>query len=1094
MRGVFLHTEEGLALYGSRRFIDGIRILIWVILLGFLSHAWAQEENIKFRYLTIEDGLSQSSVQCILQDHRGFIWLGTQDGLNRYDGHHFIVFHHDPRDLTTLSNSYITAIHEDRSGTLWVGTGGGLNRFDRGKEQFIRYLNDPDDPNSISSNQIHVIVEDNMGNLWIGTEGGGLTRYDYASNGFTHYRNDPADTHSLSDDYVISILEDSHGIFWVGTRFGGLNRFDRSTGRFNRYRNESRAPGGLSDNFIHCIYEDRRGVLWIGTDSSGLNRYVRSRDQFVRYYHEPNDSNSLLDNTVLTICEDKNGIIWIGTEDGLSRFDPDRQSFTNYRNDPNNHFSLNNNSVLSIYEDRSGVLWIGTRGGGINSIVSTTEGFVLYQYNPNNPDGINHNIILSFLEDRSGDLWVGTAGGLNRFLRDENRFIHYQHDPRNRQSLSNSTVWALCEDKEGQIWIGTNEGLNRFIRQENQFISYYNDENDPFSLSANFVRFIYEDRSGALWIGTEGGGLNRFDRNTDSFINYRCVPEDPNSLSSNTVLTIYEDHGGVLWIGTRHGGLNRFHRKTEKFTRYQPVVQEPQSLSDNTILSLYESKNEAGKVLWVGTPCGGLNKFDRTNDTFRIFREENGLPNDVIYGILEDSAGCLWMSTNYGISKFNPEMEVFKNYDVSDGLQSNEFNIGAYYKGADGRMYFGGINGFNVFHPDSIKESSYVSPVVITDFEIFNKSVPIGKGLDGRVILDKAISETNQITVSYSDRVLSFEFAALNYRAPEKNAYAYMMEDFEKEWNFVGNRNFVTYTNLPPGAYTFRVKGMTDGELWPTEGASLRIVVTPPIYKTWWFRMAITFTIFALAFTLYQVRTHNIRVRTRRLEEINVKLNEQISERRRIEKRIKDSLREKDVLLKEIHHRVKNNLQVICSLLNLQTHYIKGDNAMELFRESRDRIRSMALVHEKLYSSQNLSRIDFAEYIDNLTGNLYQSYGGDSKKVSLETKVKDVSLGIDRAIPCGLIINELVSNALKHAFPPTWRGEGKIEISLHEIEKGVVELVIRDNGVGIPEGFDIKNTESLGMQLVFILAEDQLGGKVDVEYSRGTSFHIRFSV
>jgi signal transduction histidine kinase/ligand-binding sensor domain-containing protein len=816
-------------------------------------------QHIRFERIPIE----QAAVTSILQDSKGFLWLGTADGLSKYDGYSFTVYKNDPDDPRTLSDNFVWSIREDRAGRLWIGTGGGgLNRFDPQTEQFTRYQHDPDDPYSLSHDMVQSVYEDRSGRLWIGTSGGGLNRFDPQTERFTRYQHDLDDPHSLSDDTVFSICEDHTGLLWVGTYGGGLNKFDPQTEQFTRYRHDSDDPHSLSHDIVWSIHEDRAGLLWIGTNGGGLDRFDPQTEQFTHYQHDPDAPHTLSGNLVQPIYEDRAGWLWIGTNDGgLNRFDPQTEQFTRYQHDPNDPYSLSGDNVWSIYEDRAGLLWIGTWGGGLNKFDPQTEQFAHYQHDPDDPHSLSDNTVFSIDEGRAGLLWIGTTDGLNKLERAAGQFSRYQHDPDDPHSLSYDNILSTCKSRSGLLWVGTwGGGLNKFDPQTEQFTRYQHDLNDPHSLSDDIVLSVYEDHAGLLWIGTYGGGLNKFDPQTEQFTRYQYDSDDPNGLSHNIVLSVYEDRAGLLWIGTWGGGLDRFDPQTEQFTHYQHEPDNPHSLSHNAITSIYEDRSG---LLWIATNGGGLNKFDRDEGTFTHYREKDGLPSGVVYGILEDERGNLWLSTNKGLSKFNPRNETFKNYDLSDGLQGDEFNQGAYYKSESGEMFFGGINGFNAFYPQDIKDNPHVPPVVITGFRLFNEPVPIG----GDSPLQKAIGETAALTLSHRDNVFSFEFAALSYAVPEKNRYAYKLEGFDKDWNYVDSkRRFATYTDLPAGDYVFRVKGSNEDGAWNEEGVALNITIIPPWWETLWFRGALVVLALGLAFAAYRWRVGAIEGQRRQLE------------------------------------------------------------------------------------------------------------------------------------------------------------------------------------------------------------------------------------
>ena len=852
--------------------------MTYLIVLGMLfcpTMLLAKRVEMKFQHITAEQGLSQNSVMCIAQDHQGFLWLGTRDGLNRYDGYNFKVYKHGPDNPGSLLDSEIIALYEDRSGTLWIGTGGGgLHKFDRARDRFVQYQHDPHDANSLSYDYVRSIYEDRSGTLWIGTGGSGLNKFDRNTEHFTHYQHDPNNAQSLSHDQVWAIYEDQAGILWIGTNGGGLNRFDRNTEQFFHYQHDPDDAHSLSDNRVTSISEDQSETLWIGTQN-GLNLFDRETQQFRHYQNDPENPRSLSHNQIWALYADQKGDLWVGTRDGLNRFERKTDQFLRYQNDPLVPYSLGHNYIQTLYEDTSGILWIGTAGGGLNTFDRQMQQFAHYQHDPNDPNSLSHNevwAIHSESEDQQSGpadvLWIGTwGGGLDRYDRKTEHWRHYRHEPDNPESLSNDSVTSVYEDASDVLWVGTwGGGLNRFDRATEQFVHYQHNPDDPHSLGHNVIRTISGDRTGMLWIGTNGGGLNHFDPQTGHSIRYRSDPDDPQSLSGNWVFAIYEDREGVLWIGTGNDGLNRFDEKTGGWIHYHHDPKNAQSLSSDQIWSIYEDRFG---VLWIGTGDGGLNKFDRVSETFTHYREKDGLPNDVIYGILEDETspdgegGNLWLSTNKGLSKFHPATETFKNYDVSDGLQGNEFSRGAYYQSQNGEMFFGGINGFNAFYPENITDNPFIPPVVITDFQLANKPAAIGADS----VLQQVVSETENLTLSYQDRVISFQFAALNYRSPQKNRYKYRLEGFEQDWNETNSsRRYVTFTNLDPGQYVFHVIGSNNDGVWNEIGTSLPITITPPWWEMAWFRGIVLAAMLAILLGSYRWRIGMVQRQKRVLE------------------------------------------------------------------------------------------------------------------------------------------------------------------------------------------------------------------------------------
>lgn len=1045
--------------------------------------------NIRFRHLTIEDGLSQSSVNCILLDSKGFLWFGTEEGLNRFDGYTMVHYKTDPDDPHSISHSWVYSLIEDHLGNIWAGTRtGGLNRYDRKTDRFIRYLPNRDDPHSLNDELIYVVFEDRSGTIWIGTDGGGLHQYDREQDHFIRHLHDAHDPNSLSDDRVYSIHEDQSQRLWIGTFGGGLNIFNKETQQFHHIKNDPGNPYSLSDDRINIIYEDSQGSIWVGTSGGGLQKFDQGQNCIATYRHSPDDHGSVSNDVVTSIFEDRSGTLWIGTAGGgLCRFNRLTETFDNYRHSPIDPNSINHDYISSIYQDHSGLLWIGTTGGGLNIYNREYRGFDIFRRKPGDPNSLSHNGVRAILEDKQGNLWIGTfGGGLNRINRHTGTVIHYHPDSKDPHSISHDRIFSLCEDTAGNLWIGTENGvLEKFDRTNGHFIHY---PTDPSGSTHYRVSDIYEDDSGHLWVGTRGGGLHRFNPLTERFTHFRAHPDQPDSLNHDDIYVILEDSRNTLWIGTVGGGLSKYDRHTRKFIRYIHNPEDPHSIGHNNVISVHES---ASGDLWIGCDAG-LNKFNRESKTFDRYSEKDGLANNYVFGILEDESGHLWMSTNQGLSQFNPSTGTFINYDVSDGLQSNEFNGGASFKSRSGELFFGGINGFNAFYPGHIRRNTFVPPVVITDFQIWNESVAVGQKINDRVILEKSILETNLIELSHKMNMISFEFAALDYTASSKNQYTYIMEGLEKEWYPDGTRRFATYSNLPDGDYTFRVKGSNNDGVWNDVGASIMVKVVPPFWRRNWFRGLLILLILGSAVTMIQVHTHNIRKRAFLLEQ---KVEERTTELADANRKLNTSLTEKQVMLKEIHHRVKNNLQVISSLLSLQSRYIKEEKAREMFSDSQNRIRSMALIHEHLYQSDNLSKIDFSSYITRLAKGLFQTYDCNPEIINFIVHVDNIDLGIDVAVPCGLIINELVSNALKYAFPPTLNKERFVlEVTLTVCDQETIQLMVKDNGIGFPEDIDFRKSDSLGLRMIVVLGESQLQGKISLDREDGTTFLIRFPV
>ena len=730
-------------LHVLKYFWAGFVILTVFVQLSLAGDLNAQESRFFFDRISLDEGLSQSIIRVIYKDSKGFMWIATESGLNKYDGYEFQVYKTNPFDSTSISNNNIQSICEDRNGILWIGTlGSGLNRFDRKTELFRHYSYDPDDATSLSNDFVGLIHEDREDNLWVFTQDGGVDRMDRKSGKFIRYRHDPDDPNTLCSDFITVMVEDSSGRIWIGT-VEGLNRLvttkdsldSNDSFSFIRYCHDPYNLNSLNYNGILSIYESSAepGILWIGTGSrnnltsgGGLNRLDIATGQFTHYTHRDDDPESISSNVVSQIVEDSNGILWIGTTRGLERFDRLEGKFRHFLPDPDNpdswnnivrgihidlkgniwviplsnngiyHFdrktfeftliehnpadpnSLSNNSVTAIYEDPTGVLWIGTNTGGLNKLDHYAWKFKTFAHDPTDPFSLSSNIVRSMFEDHLGRLWVGVMeDGLNEFDKDRKRVNHYRFNPGDSNSLSNDDVFAVLEDRAGVLWVGTAFGLNRLDRRSQSFTRYIHEPGQPGSLSNNTIRAIFEDKSNRLWIRTDGGGLNLLDRETEIFTPYLNDPDDPTSLSNNAIRAIAEDQDGILWVGT-WGGLNRlvvhprldseddlgagqrrnadesevFHEGRAVFIHYRYDPSNSNTLSNDGIQSLYVDKEG---IIWIGTHGGGLNRFDPKTESFKHYTEQNSdFPNNTIYGVLGDEKGNIWLSSNRGLTKFNP--------------------------------------------------------------------------------------------------------------------------------------------------------------------------------------------------------------------------------------------------------------------------------------------------------------------------------------------------------------------------------------------------------------------------------------------------------
>ena len=825
-----------------------------------------RNRHLRFERFSSQQGLSEGIVGCSLLDRQGFLWFGTEDGLNRFDGYEFRVFRHRVDDPESLSYSEVKCFAEDGAGNLWVGTFGGLNRFDPVSETFERFVHRRGEPHSPGGDIVRALCFDRGGALWVGTQGDGLDRFDPSTGRFEHFRHDPHDPGSLAHDDVRALLEDDRGRLWIGTLGGGLDCLDLRTGRFRHFRHDPEDSGSLSHDKVTALHQDAAGRLWIGTPA-GLNRMDGLPDggldgrpaRFERYRAGPE---GLAGDSVSSICATADGCLWIGIDGGgLDRLDPERGTVRHHRHDPHDPTSLSTDRVVSLCRDASGQLWVGTYGGGgLNKVDPRGQRFSHIRCRPDDPQSLCHAIVWSLWEDRDGILWVGTDGGLDRIDRTSGEVSHILADPGDPHGLAHPAVRVVYEAPSGSLWVGTNGGLQRLDRDTGRFERFTHDPADPGSLAHDEIRSLYEDSSGTLWVGTLGGGLNRFDAHSRTFTAFRHDPNDPETIGSDFIRPIHEDRDGCLWIGMQGGGLDHFDPRTGSFRHFRYDPEDRRSISSDYVFSIWQDDDG---TLWLGTYAGGLDHFDPRTGRVRRFTEADGLPANLIYGVLGDLDGNLWISSNRGLTRFDPRSERFRTYDWRDGLQADEFNGGSFHRTAAGELFFGGVDGFNSFFAGDLEDSAFEPPVMLTDFRLAGRSIQPGETVGRGVPLDRSLACADQIRLSHKDRILSFRFASLDFTNPGRNRYAFRMDGFDREWRISdASERSASYTNLAPGRYRFRVRGSNCDGIWSRREASVRVLITPPVWGTWWFRGLAAAATTAVAVRSYSRRVHNVRMET----------------------------------------------------------------------------------------------------------------------------------------------------------------------------------------------------------------------------------------
>ena len=818
--------------------------------------------NLRFQHFTSEEGLVQNSINAIIQDKKGFIWLGTQQGLNKFNGYTFDIYGVNPDNANNVNSDFILCLYEDKKGIIWIGTNiEGLKSFNPYTECFNSYLVDVKKVDNFA-NTINCIYENSSGQLLIGTNGSGVKVFDRKTKLFSSL-NINVNDETISKTLVVNdIFEDRTNKLWLATN-DGIIQVSSENGKVKKVSLVTKKHEKSINKRILSIYEDKAGNLWFGSDA-GLYLFKPATNKFIHKIINVKGDFFQSSNKIQVMFEDSFGKFWIGTEYGLHLFNRKKGSFQSYFANRNDSFSLNGNSIKTIFEDKSGALWVGLDGRGLDKLNLKNRLFKHYYSNPKNPNKINDHMVFALYEDRAGWLWIGTFGdGLNVYNRKTGEFKNYRNLPNNPDSISSNAVWAICEDRNKRLWVGTaNGGVNRFSRKTGVFTHYLHKKENPNSLSDNVVSSIIEDSKGVIWVATNGG-INQFIPKINGFKHYKHQAGNKKSLLNNMVYVLFEDREGIIWAGTAVG-ISSFAPQTGVFTSYGTSPNKDGDIIGNPVFSIFQDKHG---LLWIGS-IGGLIRLNPKTKDYTFFRKKDGLPNDVINGILGDDDGNLWISTNLGLSRYNIATKKFRNYSQQDGLQSFEFNGGAYYKSMKGEFFFGGINGFNTFFPEKIKDNSYISPVLISGLKVFGEKVKIGAKVKGSIILNHSILDTNEIVLTHKQYSFSLEFVALNYIGTKNNEYAYIMEGLEDNWNYIGRRRFVTYANLAPGHYVFRVKASNNNGVWNEKGTSIKICIIPAFWKTWWFRILAFMFVLLITYIGFQYRNILIKRRKRELEDI----------------------------------------------------------------------------------------------------------------------------------------------------------------------------------------------------------------------------------
>lgn len=1018
------------------QFKNFVAIIHFTFLIILSGSNFAQ--SYRFSHIGVKEGLSNQSVNCFAQDSTGFIWIGTSDGLNRFDGNKFKIFVHRPSDSTSIITNTINDLLAEGD-NLWVCTNKGIDFFDAENEVFkhIPIYSQ----NKLLITSILKVYKDLDHNLLIATHKG-IFKYRSDKKAFYPFYFNNQILQNLANSEVTYILQDRDRLYWIGTLDLGVFVFNPVTNEVKSLEYFENTKNQLLNNKIFCIYEDNLHTIWIGTNE-GLFAYSKTTGQIKRFMPQAGRSDWLPHISVNRIIEDTRNNLWLATNGGLSKYNRSTGTFINYLHNDFDETTISNNSIHAIFEDAQKNIWLGSGESGVDIYKAQTIEFETFKKRLNHPLSLNYGYVLSILEDQNGDIWIGTNGwGINKFERKNGRFKYFK--PPTATKVGNQTGAILClfEDKKGRIWIGTYlGGLTVYDPSTGKYKLYAFDPQQPEGLSNNNVTYVIEDSKGNIWIATNGGGVNIYRPETDNFQHIRASNK---GLSSDFCTILKEDSKGNIWIGTFFG-LNCYNPVTEKNTVYLNS-DIPGSISSDVIFSICEdSKGQ----LWFGTEFG-LNLFHPDKGTFSVFTTDNGLPNNVINGILEDHRGFLWISTNKGLCRFDPQTNFVIHYDVNDGLASTTFFHGAYFKGKSGYFYFGGSEGVTYFNPDRIRQSNYKAPLVLTDFYLYNQSIkPSSKG-----VLKKSIQKVDKIELSHDQAFIGVEFASLNYISANKVNYSYFLHGIDRQWNHVGNKGIASYTNLPAGEYDLIIKAQSEDGI--ESQRTLKIIVYPPFYQSRLAYLIYFIVIILVAYFIYSyIHTRTVYKHKLEIERIEkekaIELNQaKLKFYLNVSHEFKTPL---TLILSPIEKLISSAGTITQEEANYLYHLIYR-NALRLYRlinQIMD-IRKIDEGNIKLHVTEN-EIVDFIREIC-LSFEEHARIHSIDFKIDCPFNQLHVWFDLDK-------IEKVIYNLLSNAFRYTPDGKS-ITVKLEsgspseKYPEGYICISVIDEGIGIPEEYQEK--------------------------------------
>lgn len=1027
-----------------------VYLLIIIFLFGNTS-ILPQNESPRFEKLSLEKGVPLNLTYCMMKDSKGYLWFGTMYGLVKYDGREYTVYKNDPNDSTSISFDDVISLYEDKNGNIWVGTwGGGLNKFNTLTGIFTRYLYNPKNKNGINDNIIWSITQDNSGNIWLGTQTGGLNKLDINKNEFTHYNVYSADTSDKKNNTVRIVYTDKHGNVWAGTN-DGLAKYLSAKNKLEFYKNETKNKSSLSNNSVSSIYEDKEGNFWIGT-FNGLNKFNSDTTFSLIDINPGNKLNG--GNIIYSVYEGHNKNLWIGTQAGLVKYNPAKNIYKRYTHNNENLSSISGNVILSVLEDKSGVVWVDAYQTGINKLVNRERLFKPVFNDPGNKSALNKNSVFAFKEDPTGNIWLGTLSGLKKYDPKNNSIEDFSFKNESDRKDSKNLIHSLDIDNQNNLWAGTNAGLLKFDLKKEKFISLPKEITLQKKLINNKITSILFNGENKIWFGTYQSGLFLYDVNKKSIKHFSFENTDFISNQEDFILTTYQDKSKQIWIGT-YGGLLKFDSSTNKFSVYVNNLNDPNSLSNNYVYSIYQDENNN---YWIGT-SNGLNLFNPKEETFKHFFEKDGLPNSIICGILEIKKDEYWISTFMGISKFDFNNNTFKNFTLSDGLQSNQFLPGSYYKSNSNKLYFGGINGFNSFYPDSLVFSKFDPTIYITSFKAFDAT---GKS--------KLLSINNNIELNSNNNFVTIKFSALDYSNPDGIKYAYKLNGIDDSWIQSGNNNSASYTNLPAGEYVFLVKSTNSEGQWNNNLARIKFSILPPFWQTWWF---IILCLIAALFILYLIHLIKTKYEVRKAVEIaRARADEAEKVRRKTALDFHDDLGHRLTRISVLTEIVKQKIgDIYTDALPLLDKI--SENSKMLYDGTKDFIWAIDPKKESLY--ELLVRLkDFGDDIFSDSDIEFQVKG-------LEEDFQHALLNMEWKRHLTLIFKEAMNNTLKHSNSR----QVFLEINFDWV---YLDITLTDDGDGyntsdVKSGNGIQNMQSRARRLF---------GSLEIESNPGIGTKISF--